>query len=206
MKTINPIILAFGTILIPTTLIASPRSSTNYEIPAETYNAGGGTTTSATYGFTTSIGRMIGMSSSATYSINHGFELNKSDEGDIGNEPPIAIEDGVIQTDAGQPVIIDVASNDMDVDGSLNRHVVDLDGVDGVITWKNLGLNGTSQVSKFIRFRTTDTNAVLFDVELGPAEGGLVIQNGMLQLRCFFQTNSLQKIDMVSTGLAANGE
>ena len=124
----------------------------------------------------------------------------------VSNTAPVAVDDPMGETIGDSAVLLDLTANDMDVDGSLNRHVVDLDGVDGVITWKNLGLNGTSQVSKFIRFRTTDTNAVLFDVELGPAEGGLVIQNGMLQLRCFFQTNSLQKIDMVSTGLAANGE
>ena len=140
------------------------------------------------------------------YALSNEAEVTITVTPGVSNTAPVAVDDPMGETIGDSAVLLDLTANDMDVDGSLNRHVVNLDGVDGVITWKNLGLNGTSQVSKFIRFRTTDTNAVLFDVELGPAEGGLVIQNGMLQLRCFFQTNSLQKIDMVSTGLAANGE
>ena len=79
------------------------------------------------------------------------------------NIPPVASNDDA-ETGKDQSVVINVLTNDSDVDGTLDPATVELvqpqfvanfDGIDDKITWDNLGLNGTPQISKFIRFRTS---------------------------------------------------
>ena len=130
------------------------------------------------------------------------------------NRPPMAADDEA-ETREGEHVTIDVVANDTDEDGSVNpasvavvqpNYVASFDGIDDKIIWGDLGLNGTPVLSKFIRFRTTDTSGVLFDVEFGNgADGGLYLAGGMLRLRCAFQDSGIHAVDIVSAEIAADG-
>ena len=140
------------------------------------------------------------------------YEITGDD--DMDNTAPTA-EDDVAEINPGQSITIDVVANDSDADGSIDplsvdmvqpRYVAEFDGVDDKIIWSDLGLNDTSTLSKFIRFRTTDRRAVLFDVEFGAgAEGGLFISGGMLRLKCAFHTAGVKTIDIVNDDTAADG-
>ena len=149
--------------------------------------------------------------------INPGVKVFHSAiiaDDDLGNVGPTA-EDDEAETNQDRSVTIDLVGNDRDEDGSIDPSTVTLvsrpyvasfDGVDDKIIWGDLGLNGTSTISKFIRFRTTDTSAVLFDTQFGSgADGGLSLIGGMLRLRCAFNNAGVQAIDITTADIAANG-
>ena len=133
---------------------------------------------------------------------------------DDDNVAPVAVDDAV-ETIEGENVVITVVANDTDEDGHIEpstvqivqpRYVASFDGVDDKISWGDLGLDATPALSKFIRFRTTDTSGVLFDTQFGGgADGGLTIVGGMLRLRCAFTDAGLQVIDIVTADTAADG-
>ena len=135
-------------------------------------------------------------------------------EDDLENIPPIANDDG-IETNPGQSIVIDVADNDSDPDGVIDplsvdviepRYVASFDGINDKITWGKLGIHQTPMISKFIRFRTTDTHGVLFDTEFGGgADGGLYLGGGMLRLRCAFNDADVQTMDIATADAAADG-
>ena len=141
------------------------------------------------------------------------YEIVTDDDTD--NAPPTAEDDEVV-TNPGQNITIDVLDNDMDVDGAIDplsvtvtqpRYVASFDGMDDKIIWGKLGLNGTPSISKFIRFRTTDTSGVLFDTQFGSgADGGLYLNGGMLRLRCAFSDAGVQTMDITTTDIAADGQ
>ena len=134
------------------------------------------------------------------------------------NISPVANDD-VAETDLNQDVVINVVANDTDSDGiieatsvvaitgNLPRYVAQFDGVNSRITWGNLGVNGTSALSKFIRFRTTDTQGILFDAEFGGGgkDGGLYLSGGILRLRCAFANSGTQTLDLTAAGVANDG-
>ena len=132
----------------------------------------------------------------------------------VVNGAPMAGDDEA-ETNSGQSVTINLINNDTDSEGVIDpssvaiihpRYVAHFDGVDDKIVWGDVGLHGTSAFSKFIRFRTTDRKAVLFDVEFGAGkDGGLTIGGGMLKLRCTFHNAGTQAIDIVSDAIAADG-
>ena len=132
------------------------------------------------------------------------------------NDFPNANDDRAV-TNVGKAVTIDLVSNDTDIDGTINassvslithtpRNVASLDGINDRISWGNLGLHGTTRITKLIRFKTTDTASVLFDWENnGGFDGGLAIL-GHLQLRCGFVTSGVKVVDIVPAAEAANGQ
>ena len=133
-----------------------------------------------------------------------------------GDRPPIAVDDEA-ETSQSQIVTINVVKNDMEPDGNINpasvtvvepRNVASFDGINDYITWGDLGLDGTIQVSKFIRFRTTTPVGVLFDYELNRSfDGGIGFgTEGILQLRCGFYNSGVKIIGIVSASDAADGQ
>ena len=130
------------------------------------------------------------------------------------NAVPIA-EDDRAEVSEGRGIEIDLVNNDLDVDGEIVPSSIEIvepgrsasfDGVDDKVVWGDLGLNGVSRLSKFIRFRTTDTSGVLFDVEFGQGhDGGVYLAGGMLRVRCAFQDSGTQVMDIVSDTFAADG-
>ena len=165
-----------------------------------------------------------------TYTPNSGFVGDdqfeytvKDDDGNISNiatviitvnSPPIA-EDDMTETPQDQSITINVVANDRDEHGTIDpetvelvspRYVASFDGVNDKITWGKLGLDGTSVLSKFIRFRTTDKSGVLFDTQFGDgADGGLAIVNGSLKLLCRFHNSGRPVITIVDDDIAADG-
>ena len=130
---------------------------------------------------------------------------------------PTAVDDPNISTDAETDVVIDVLSNDTvpvgrTIDNSSvaivqnGDNVADFDGIDDHIGWANLGLNGTGIISKFIRFRTTDTQAVLFDVNFGAGvDAGLYIASGSLWTRVNFINDGVRIKFTASGAVASDG-
>ena len=133
----------------------------------------------------------------------------------VNSSPPIA-ENDEATTNEGEDVTINVIDNDMDTGGGINaasvriiepRVVASFDGIDDKITWGNLGLDGTPNISKFIRFRTTRAGGVLFDFERnGGFDGGFGFRSGNLRLRCGFQNSGAKIIDVVPAATAADGQ
>ena len=129
----------------------------------------------------------------------------------------IAVDDQDTTT-AGNSVTTNVTSNDTTGTGSIDGTTVDVqdssgafaasfDGTNDRITWANLGLDGASAFSKFIRFKTTDTSCVLFDVQFGSSlDGGLHISGGFLRARVAFQTAGTQTVNIVADSSAADGD
>ena len=74
-------IAIFGFFTIAQLCIAA-RTSPSYSVPVETYNAGGGVTSSSTADFKTSIGGFSGVFHSTSYTITSGFDLDPSDNDD----------------------------------------------------------------------------------------------------------------------------
>ena len=98
------------------------------------------------------------------------------------NSPPLAGDD-TTSTPINVPVLLNLVANDSDPDGTLGRYIGTFDGNDRM-TWTNLNLDGTAAISKFIRFRTMDTNGVLFDFEVNPTwDGGISSIDDFLKLR-----------------------
>ena len=87
------------------------------------------------------------------------------------NSPPTAVDDAG-STTVDVPVVLNLIANDSDPDDTLGRYIGTFDGNDRM-TWTNLNLDKTPKISKFIRFRTMDTNGVLFDFEVNPTWGDL---------------------------------
>ena len=98
------------------------------------------------------------------------------------NSPP-TVGDNSVSTTVDVPVVLDLIQFASDPDGPLGRYVAVFDGNDRM-TWTNLNLDGTAAISKFIRFRTMDTNGVLFDYEVNPTyDGGISSISDFLKLR-----------------------
>ena len=135
--------------------------------------------------------------------------------------PPTA-EDDTAETFAGQSVDIDLVENDtgavnlvgvvidpLDLDSieivQNGAFVADFDGLNDSITWTNLGLNGASAISKFIRFKTIDASAVLCDTDFSSTDNGLFISGDFLKARIAFTTAGTRTIEIVSDTIAADG-
>ena len=126
--------------------------------------------------------------------------------------PPIAMEDHDT-TPQDTPITINVIENDSDPDGDAinpasveilqSPYVAHLDGSDDRITWGNLGIDAqldhATQLSKFIRFRTFDSEGVLFDFENGASDGGFALIGGNLIFKCNFYDIPAVKIDDIIT-------
>ena len=99
--------------------------------------------------------------------------------------------DDLANTNIGGSIAIDIVTNDTAGDNPIDNttveivqngaFVADFDRSNDHIGWTNLGLNGSSTISKFIRFRTTDTSVVLFDNEFCTYDGGVYIATGFLK-------------------------
>ena len=143
-----------------------------------------------------------------TTQLTHKVIIVDDDDIPVANDDTAEITGNV-------PVTINVVSNDTDLDGTIDpssvkliqpRYVASFDGADDKIIWGDLGLNQTPLISKFVRFRTADTNGVLFDTQFGSgADGGLSLGGGMLRLRCAFTNAGVQVIDVVTADIAADG-
>lgn len=119
-------------------------------------------------------------------------------------------------TSVNTSVDTDVINNDIPGSGSISGATVEIqnstgsfatsfDGTNDSIAWADLGLNGTSAISKFVRFKTSDTSAILFDIEFGSgADGGLYISGGNLNARVVFQTEGTQTVAIVADSVAAD--
>ena len=165
-----------------------------------------------------------------TYTPNSGFSgedhfeytVNDND-GTVSNQAtvtlrikgsPVAVDDSV-ETDVRESITIDVIDNDTDGGGMIDpatvdvlhsQHIARFDGKDDRIIWGHLGLNQTATISKFIRFRTTDTRAVIFDTQFSSgANGGLFLAGGKLWLGCSFFRSGLRRKGIISDTIAADG-
>ena len=99
------------------------------------------------------------------------------------NNPPTAMDNIAPATPVDVPILLNLIENDTDTDGVLARYVATFDGGDRM-TWTNLNLDGTPAISKFIRFKTTDTHGVLFDYEKNTRwDAGISSISDFLKLR-----------------------
>ena len=137
---------------------------------------------------------------------------------DDGIDEETGVVDGsikaVVDGMAVEEIEIDVLANDKDVNNAFDRPVTQFDaGSGGRVKFPKAGLQGATNVSKFVKFMTTQAassyaTVILFDVELHSGiDSGLSMTGGMLQARVSFlaSPNIIKKVDIAEFADYADG-